>query len=309
MRAYSNIAVLKYWGKLDEQLILPTKSSLSFTLSELWTDTEVEVKEGKGVELYINGKRAGERAHERVNGFLERARKFYAIPSARFIIKSTTNFPLAAGMASSASGFAALSKALNKALDLNLDGAELSRMARLGSGSASRSVHSGIVVWHKGEDHYSSYAETLFDKDYWQDLRVIYVILNSGEKKVKSREGMALSVSTCPFYNFWIDYEERILLPAFLEAIRERDFERFATLTMEASNNMHAVCLATRPPLFYLNDLSRRVVELVNAFNEREVKAAYTFDAGPNPAIFTLKEYMEELLALLPGRKIVSGIA
>ncbi len=308
-KAHSNIAVLKYWGKTDEELIIPTKSSLSFTLSSLWTETEVTAEKGEGFDLTLNNRKATEKENERIHTFLAKLANYYPeVKEHHFTIISKNNFPTAAGMASSASGFAALVKALFKELNISLTDDELSKFARLGSGSACRSIHGGVVLWHKGTDHDSSYAEQLFPADHWPDLRIVYVLNNEAEKKIRSREAMRLSVETSPFYGFWTAYEESQLLPDLKEAIKYKDFDFFGHLTMEASDNMHAVCLSTKPSIAYLSDKSRDIVELVNSLNTDGTKVAYTFDAGPNPALFTLEEHLDDVLSSLNTKTIVSSV-
>ena len=180
---------------------------------------------------------------------------------------------------------------------------EVSVLARLGSGSAARSVPSagGVVLWHRGDlkDHTTSFAESLFPPEHWDELRIVYVMLEGKEKKVKSRAGMKESVRTNPLYWQWVEHEEKRVLPRMVEAIKSKDFASLAEDIMKCSNNLHMVCLGTYPPIMYLNERSFDVIEEVHNMNSSGPIAAYTFDAGPNPIIITREEDLNEVKSRL----------
>ncbi len=314
--APTNIAILKYWGKEPgkEELSIPTKSSISFTVSDLETTTTLESEKRKGaaqeISLTLNGTRKAEVSseHRYVDGFFRTVARFFpSVSEYDFRIISQNNFPTAAGFASSASGFAALAKALSgEVLEMgNLNEDRLSAIARLGSGSAARSIpgNGGIVLWQRGGSMWKSIAKSLYPHDYWPDLRIIYATTDAGEKKVKSREGMQVSVATNPLYGSWVRYEEKFLKAAMLEALERRDFPALSGLIMKASNNFHQICFGTYPMLRYLNESSFRIIEAIEELNAGGIKAAYTFDAGPNAVIFTLSKNEQET------RRALSGIA
>jgi len=314
--APTNIAILKYWGKEPgkESLSIPTKSSISFTVSGLETTTTLESKKRAGpkqeLSLTLNGKKRekGSGEHRYVGDFFREVSRFFpTVSDYDFRIISENNFPTAAGFASSASGFAALAKALTGEVPGfgGLGDGRLSAIARLGSGSAARSIPAGggVVLWERGGGMWSSVAKSLHPHDYWPDLRIIYATTEPGEKKVKSREGMQASVATNPVYNAWVRYEEKVLRASMLGALRRKDFPALSEFIMKASNNFHQICFGTYPMLRYLNESSFSIIDAIGTLNESGIKAAYTFDAGPNAVIFTLAKYEKE------AKRALSGIA
>jgi diphosphomevalonate decarboxylase len=216
-------------------------------------------------------------------------------------IISVNNFPTAAGLASSASGYACFTKCLATLYGVQeaYEG-ELSTIARQGSGSACRSMYGGWVAWRMGEreDGVDSIAQQVQPHTHWPDMRVLILVANSGQKETSSTEGMQRSVRTSPL----LAHRAAVVVPERMKQmeafIEKRDFTGFANLTMADSNQFHATCVDTLPPIFYMNETSKAVIHLVHAFNnyKKEVKAAYTFDAGPNAVVFVLKQDMEELL-------------
>ncbi len=310
--APTNIAVLKYWGMEPggESLCLPTKTSISFTVEGLATTTVVEARrEGGGgrlrLALRLNGaeRPEGTKEHSRVSDFLRAVGGFFpSVLEHGYTVVSENNFPTAAGFASSASGFAALAKALSGEIPEigELDGRRLSAVARLGSGSAARSIPEagGLVEWRTG-GMWESVAESILPPDFWRELRIIYATVDASEKRVKSSAGMQMSVRTNPLYRDWVRHDEDALRPALLDSIRRKDFEAFADLAMRASNGFHQICMGTRPPLRYMSDRSHAIVKAVQRLNAGGAKAAYTFDAGPNAIVFTLERHGQEVSSCL----------
>ncbi len=306
--ANSNIAIIKYWGKRDEGLILPTNNSISFTMDEqLSTTTTVEFDEAlKHDELMLDGKVATDKERARVVNFLDIVRKRAKINLYARVV-SNNSFPKGAGLASSASGFAALAGAASKAAGLELSDRDLSVLARLGSGSATRSIYGGAVEWMKGKnaDGSDSYAVQLSSEKNWKSLRNIIAIIDANEKKVSSRAGMADTVKTSKrFKTRLVAVEKRLELVR--SAIRKNDFAPMAGAIMEDSNDMHACMADTEPPIIYLNDTSRAIMQAVRQFNknEGENRAAYTFDAGPNAHIYAMDNdvnYIKRLLDEIEG--------
>lgn len=299
--ATANIAVVKYWGKRDEKFILPTESSLSFTMDDqLKTRTTVMFSPlFKQDELWLNGQSINLKESEAAERLqqLDLIRKQAGLTH-RARIVSMNCFPTAAGFASSAAGMAALAVAASKAAGLNLSPRELSILARMGSGSACRSVLGGCVEWKRGQkaDGTDSFAEQIAPASHWPELRNVIAIVDAGKKKVPSRAGMRQTVLTSSLYKARLAY-----VPALLEkmkqAILARDFPTFGELTMRESSSMHAVMLDTWPPILYLNEWSKQVMYAVGEYNEHngEVQAAYTFDAGPNAHIFTTADRVDAL--------------
>lgn len=218
-------------------------------------------------------------------------------------IVSENNFPTAAGLASSAAGFAALVRAIADLYVLPHSPGVLSRIARQGSGSACRSMYGGYVAWNMGvkEDGSDSVAEQVAPASHWPSMKAAILVVSASKKDVSSTAGMQATVATSELFT----HRAKNVVPERMErmktAIRDRDFATFAEITMKDSNQFHAVCLDTSPPIFYLNDTSRAIIRLVEELNRvaGKIVAAYTFDAGPNAVIYYLEENEMWVLTLL----------
>jgi diphosphomevalonate decarboxylase len=205
-------------------------------------------------------------------------------------INTFNNFPTSAGLASSASGFAALTKAASALFDLNLSTKQLSQIARLGSGSASRSIFGGFVEWHKGtsDDGSDCFAEQIAESDSFP-LSVIIAITSSSIKKISSRVGMKESALTSPYYQSFVQSsDEDITL--IKKAILEKDFSLLAEISMRSTVKMHSVMMTTTPPLFYWNSKTFEIIELIRNLHLNNYPVFFTIDAGPQVKIITLKE-------------------
>ena len=303
-QANSNIAIIKYWGKRNEELILPTNNSISFTMdNQLSTVTTVQFDASlQRDEVTLDRKPADEKELTRVTSFLDIIRKQANVTLFAYVSSNNT-FPKAAGLASSASGFAALAAAASKAAGLDLSLQELSMLARKGSGSASRSIFGGAVEWLKGNkpDGSDSFAVQLSDEKNWSYLRNIIVIFDSEKKKVSSRAGMADTVKTSSLFKRRLfNVEKRLDLVR--TAIKNNDFESMADTIMEDSDEMHACMADTNPSIVYLNKTSHEIIKKIRALNQGEKIAAYTFDAGPNAHIYTTQK------RVLTVKKVLSEI-
>lgn len=279
-RAHSNIAFIKYWGNRDHSLRLPANSSLSMNLSQLHTTTRVEWNEAIDRDsLEINGSPASPGALDRVRAHLDAIRRRFGLQSFAQV-SSTNNFPMGTGIASSASAFAALTLAAVAALGEDLSERELSTLARMGSGSAARSIPAGFVEWHAGHSHESSYAETFAHRDHWALLDVIAVV-SRRHKRTGSSAGHREADSSDLQSARVAGVNQRI--SDVKAAIRTRDFGAFADIVEEDSNLMHAVMMTSKPPLFYWDPLSLRVMQAVRKWrNSDGLRVCYTLDAGPN---------------------------
>ncbi len=316
--ASPNIALIKYWGKRDEKRILPYNSSLSMTFEHKAFRTVTSIAFSKKIKediFYLNGIRQDLSDRELMERFsvLNLLRRM-AGTRERALVVSRNYFPTASGMASSASGIAALAYAANAALDLGLGGKELSRIARQGSGSACRSIFGGIVIWHRGNDPdgKDSYAEQLFDEKYWPDFISITAVVSSSAKKVSSRAGMRQTVETNPLFVLRPEAAEA-RLHDLVNAYARRDISGVAACAMADSNEMHALMMSTSPPIRYLNAASHSIMDAVEAKNQDagEIIAGYTFDAGPNANIITTERHKEEIIGMLSHlvkKGIVKGI-
>ncbi|MEM0131443.1 MAG: diphosphomevalonate decarboxylase [Saccharolobus sp.] len=294
--APSNIALIKYWGKRgDERLNLPLNSSLSITLDDqLSVITKISLS-NKDL-IIVNGKILSEEESKEYAGRV--IEKFREISNKDFHVRieSYAKFPVNAGLASSAAGVAALTFGLNELLGLDLSLKELSKIARIGSGSACRSMFGGFVMWERGvrDDGEDSYCYQLFPSDHWRELVDIIVILSEEEKKISSRKGMIRTTQTSELVECRLKFIEKTM-KELIDAIKNKDEKKFYYYVMRHSNNMHAVILDSWPSFFYLNDTSLKIMEWIQDFG----KAAYTFDAGPNPHILTTENNVSEILNFL----------
>ncbi|MYD09547.1 MAG: diphosphomevalonate decarboxylase [Chloroflexi bacterium] len=279
-RAHSNIAFIKYWGNRNHRLRLPANASLSMNLSELHTTTTVEWLPTLDADtLAINGAAASQAALDRVSAHLDVIRRRLGIrASAR--VSSTNNFPMGAGIASSASAFAALTLAAVAAGRANLRERELSTLARMGSGSAARSIPPAFVEWHAGDTHESSYAEAFVHRDHWA-LADVVAVVSRRHKQTGSTAGHREADSSVLQSARVAGADQR--LADIKAAIKSRDFGAFAEIVEEDSNLMHAVMMTSKPPLFYWDPLSLRVMQAVRDWRLGDgLRVCYTLDAGPN---------------------------
>lgn len=295
--ARPNIALIKYWGKRDEKLNLPAVGSISITLDGISTKTEISLTENVD-KFYLNEKIDIEE-HSKISPFLDYVRE-YINDKVYFEIHSANNFPTAAGLASSASGYASITKGINELLGLNLTDRELSKIARRGSGSAARSLFGGFVEMHKGEqpDGSDCYAEQIYHQDYFP-LDVIVVITNAEVKKTSSRNGMLISMNTSPYYSNWINTSEYDI-NAMKFALKERDFNKIADLSIRSCLKMHSVMLTSNPPLLYWNSTTFEIIKQIQElFYEHDQPVFFTIDAGPQVKIITIPDYKKHLLKFI----------
>jgi diphosphomevalonate decarboxylase len=289
--AHPNIALVKYWGKRDERLILPHQSSLSVTLGPLAVVTSVEFTGCRGADLIeINGKLAQGTERQRVEDLLGLVRRQVGAKRAlgAAVMASRGDFPASAGLASSAAAFAALAVAARGAAGLGRDVRAESILARRGSGSASRSIQGGFVRWNRGQrrDGADSYAEQLLDEGHWPDLRLLVGMVSREEKEVKSRDGMASTVETSPYYGAWAKDAERDVVE-IVRHLKRRDLEAVGAIAERNAWRMHATALAANPPLCYLKPATLAVIEACRALRQKGVGVWFTLDAGPNPVLLT----------------------
>jgi diphosphomevalonate decarboxylase len=279
-RARANFALIKYWGKADSRLNVPAVGSISITLDSLWSDTEVEFDARLAAdEFVLDGQRRAEQL-AKVTACLDLLRQRAGI-AARARVTSANNFPTGAGLASSASGFAALVLAASAALGLDMERRELSVLARRGSGSAARSIFGGFVEMHAGTaaDGLDSYAEPLLAGPDWP-LEVVIAVTAKGEKEVGSGSGMTRSARSSPYYSAWVAGQPADLAGA-RAAIRGRDFAALAELAEHNCLKMHAAALAARPPLLYWNGTTVQCLTTVQRLRAAGVPVFFTIDAGP----------------------------
>jgi diphosphomevalonate decarboxylase len=306
-RAHSNIALIKYWGKRDETLNIPAVGSISVTLDALSTTTTVtfDATPGEGSrpaddQFWLNGVLT---ESTRVLGVLDLVREQAGLISPA-VVTSTNDFPTGAGLASSASGFAALALASSAAAGLTLNARELSVLARRGSGSAARSIFGGYVALHSGtrKDGLDAFAEPVLNASDWP-LSVVVAITTHDAKTVSSTHGMAGSRATSPFYPAWVDSAEEDLA-AMRSAITTRDFCQLGELAEHSCMKLHALMLTSRPALIYWNAGTIAAMHTVRMLRETGIPVYFTIDAGPQVKALCAPEdaaAVAHALAATPG--------
>lgn len=224
---------------------------------------------------------------------------------------SENNFPTAAGLASSAAGFAALVQAIANLYELPDSPSELSLIARQGSGSACRSLFGGYVAWRMGDkkDGSDSMADLVAPASHWPNMRALILVASAAKKGVSSTSGMQQTVATSGLFQQRITQVVPANMKTMEQAVQAKDFAKFAEVTMRESNSFHACCADTYPPIFYMNDVSRAAIRAVESINAAAGKtiAAYTFDAGPNCVVYYLQEDESAVLGAFAG--VLSGVS
>jgi diphosphomevalonate decarboxylase len=283
--AGTNIALVKYWGKRDVALNLPATGSLSLTLDRLGTRTTVAFDGGDRDRLILDGAPAGAAETARVSAFLDRVRARAEI-ARRALVTSDNSVPTAAGLASSASGFAALALAATRAAGLTLALPELSALARVGSGSAARSIFGGFVEMARGErpDGSDAFARPLSepgdDTAGW-DVRLVVAITATGPKAMGSTAAMTHTARTSPYYDAWLAAVPGDLSAA-RAAIAARDLPALGAVAERSALRMHAAALAADPAIVYWNAATLAAIACVHALRARGTPAFVTIDAGPH---------------------------
>jgi len=309
--AHPNIALVKYWGKRDVERNIPAVGSLSMTLDGLTTTTTVRFDSALEHDAFFLGGREAPKMAERVVACLDRVRRRAGV-STHAVVESDNDFPTAAGLASSASGFAALVVAADAALGAGLDRSELADLARQASGSAARSLFGGFVELKLTPDGpYPTETGQLLEPSAWP-LRVLVAVTDPGPKAVGSTEGMLMTENTSPFYPTWVESSPADLSEA-RAAVQRRDFEALADVSESSCLKMHAVMLSARPGLVYWNGTTVQGIRKVRELRSGGVPVFFTVDAGPQLKAVCLPEAYERVereLAAIPGvtSTVASGL-
>jgi diphosphomevalonate decarboxylase len=322
-RAGTNIALVKYWGKRDAALNLPAAGSLSLTLADLGSETTVRFMRTAGPDrILFGGTEAEPRFSDRVRRFLDRVRRRAGLDLAAEV--STANsVPTAAGLASSAAGFAALALAASRAAGLALSTAELSELARLGSGSAARSIFGGFVEMSPGllPDGSDAVAHGILEEGSW-DVRLCVAITAAGEKGIGSTAAMERTAQTSPYYQGWLASVPSDLDEA-RDAVAGRDLARLGAVAERSAMRMHACAMAADPPILYWNPATLAAIATVKALRTGGIPAYFTIDAGPHVKVICAASDAPEIQAKLtatpgvmrvlvlapgPGAHIVCGL-
>jgi diphosphomevalonate decarboxylase len=279
--ARSNIALSKYWGKVDTVLNLPAVPSISLTLDGFETTTRVTFDAKlKRDEVEINGKQVSDKERKRVVKMLDRVRKMAKFKSCAHV-SSRSNFPKASGLASSASGFAALAAAASAAAGLKLSEAELSALARQSSASAARSIFGGFVELPAGQKRQAKLgAHQLAKSSHW-NLQMVVAMVGSEEKKIGSTQAMERARKTSPYYQAWLreapNWNRKIA-----NAIKKRNLDALGA-AMEASTfAFHSTCFTSQPPIFFWSATTLALIRAVADLRDEGVSVWCTMDAGPH---------------------------
>lgn len=302
--APANIALVKYWGKREAHLNLPLTDSLSISLAHLGTTTQVS--ESEEDSLCFNGEEIEQESalFRKTFAFIDR------IAKGRCALRVVTNntIPTASGLASSASGFAALTLALNAFFNWNYDRKTLSQMARLGSGSASRSLWDGFVIWQAGsaDDGSDCYAYPLEAR--WQELRIGILEVDFSAKKIGSREAMQHTAYTSPLYGSWQKTvaEDMRNLQA---AIQSRDFTRLGEIAEGNALAMHALMLSARPAILYFQQASWQSMHTIWQLRAQGLPLYFTADAGANLKLLYLEEDSAKVKDVFPHIQEIAPFA
>lgn len=294
----ANIALAKYWGKSDRGDNLTAVPSLSLTLDALRSRTEVRLDEGLAVDrLQLGGRDVVGRPLSRVVELLDRMRALCG-EERRAQVTSINNFPTAAGLASSASGFAALALASCQSMQLSLDAGQISSEARKSSASAARSLFGGFSILEAE----AAEAEALYPPQHW-DVAMVVAVVASSEKAIGSTGGMIHTKSTSPYYSAW-EQVSTDCYQAVKSGVAERDFAKVADAMEHSTRLMHATMMTARPPVLYLAGPTVELMHEIAALRAAGEPVGYTMDAGPNVKVFTLGSHVkkvEQMLRAFPG--------
>lgn len=303
--APTNIALCKYWGKRDQELNLPVTNSLSISLGNKGATTIISSSGQIHDHVILNDKEIDLASSfgKRLIAFLNLFRK----PEEKFNIILHVNIPIAAGLASSACGFASLVKALNELYQWHLSEKELSIFARLGSGSACRSLWDGFVEWHAGSrsDGMDSYGEKL--KFTWPELRVGLLLISEKEKEMSSREAMQRTIDTSAAYQLW-PQRVREDLSAIKQALHDKNFELLGKTAESNAMMMHAMMLTAHPPIQYSTAETLALMQKIWRLRNEGLSVYFTQDAGPNLKLLFLEKDAKVIAENFSGIEIVKPV-
>lgn len=301
--APSNIALVKYWGKRDDELNLPLTSSFSVTLAHKGSETFLSLHSGETDDIVLNDKKV-DLTHPFATKIIQYLDLFREKNSLRFHVNTRSNIPIGAGLASSACGFAALVLALNQLFSWELTNQELSILARLGSGSACRSIFPGFVYWEKGlrEDGMDSFGNVC--EPTWPNLCIGLCIISALEKPLSSREAMVITKNTSFLYRVWPDKVTKDLVK-IKSAIDEKDFTLFGETAENNALTMHATMMASHPPIIYSQPKTLEMMHLIWKLRHQGLPLYFTQDAGPNLKLLFLKEHLHDVLTFFPEIEVI----
>lgn len=313
VKSYANIAIVKYWGKKDAEKMIPATSSISLTLNDMFTETEMEFIKDKDIKtavekeikngnykdkfsnmtdlFYLNGELQDKVHTEKINKVVD---LFRENRNQKVKISTINNMPTAAGLSSSSSGLSAVIKACNELFGKNYAQSELAQISKFGSGSSSRSFFGPIAAWDKDTGEICEVKTDL-------KLAMIVLVLNENKKKISSRNGMELCAKTSTYFDEWVKQSE-IDFINMKKYLAENDFEKVGTLTEENALRMHKTTETANPPFSYFNEKTYEAMDFVKNLRNNGEKCYFTMDAGPNVKVLCLEEDLEKLAEIF-GQK------
>ncbi len=313
VKSYANIAIVKYWGKKDAKKMIPATSSISLTLNDMFTETEMEFISDEDIKIsvekemkngdykdkfsnmtdlfYLNGELQDSVHTEKISKVVD---LFRENRSQKVKISTTNNMPTAAGLSSSSSGLSAVIKACNELFGKNYTQSELAQISKFGSGSSSRSFFGPIAAWDKDTGEICEVKTDL-------KLAMIVLVLNENKKEISSRNGMELCAKTSTYFDEWVKQSE-IDFVNMKKYLAENDFEKVGTLTEENALRMHKTTETANPPFTYFNEKTYEAMDFVKNLRNNGEKCYFTMDAGPNVKVLCLEEDLEKLAGIF-GKK------
>jgi diphosphomevalonate decarboxylase len=306
VQAYETVSLNKYWGRRDDKLFLPTKSSLAVPLSELKTVSTLSFSDSPIDSISFNWKDVSPIYKKKIVNFLDCFRNLYGI-NKHFNVVMTT--PKDCELISNASGFASLSLGLNEICQLGLSKKEISILARKAAGMAARSVCGGFVLWHRGRriDGMDCFAEPISELGDWKDLHIIIAAVEKNHKNTSLSQDMQTTVKTSPSYKKWIEISNR-RLSRTIDAIKARRFSELGELVEADCNDMTQSFLDSSPRLDYFIPTSFEVMNTVKNLREHGIDAYFTTDAGPHVKILCLKNNVGKVKSAIGKIRGVSKI-
>ena len=313
VKSYANIAIVKYWGKKDAKKMIPATSSISLTLNDMFTETEMEFIKDEDIKtavekemkngnckdkfsnmtdlFYLNGELQDKVHTEKISKVVD---LFRENRSQKVKISTTNNMPTAAGLSSSSSGLSAVIKACNELFGKNYTQSELAQISKFGSGSSSRSFFGPIAAWDKDTGEIYEVRTDL-------KLAMIVLVLNENKKEISSRNGMELCAKTSTYFDEWVKQSE-IDFVNMKKYLAENDFEKVGTLTEENALRMHKTTETANPPFTYFNEKTYEAMDFVKNLRNNGEKCYFTMDAGPNVKVLCLEEDLEKLAEIFGKR-------
>ncbi|HER7459341.1 TPA: diphosphomevalonate decarboxylase [Streptococcus pyogenes] len=284
--SYANIAIIKYWGKENQTKMIPSTSSISLTLENMFTTTSVSFLPDTATsdQFYINGVLQNDEEHTKISAIIDQFRQ----PGQAFVkMETQNNMPTAAGLSSSSSGLSALVKACDQLFDTQLDQKALAQKAKFASGSSSRSFFGPVAAWDKD-------SGAIYKVETDLKMAMIMLVLNAAKKPISSREGMKLCRDTSTTFDQWVE-QSAIDYQHMLTYLKTNNFEKVGQLTEANALAMHATTKTANPPFSYLTKESYQAMEAVKELRQEGFACYFTMDAGPNVKVLCLEKDLAQL--------------